>query len=297
VLDRGQREDWFDSPLIVAAAAVSALAFAAFIAHSLRPKSHPIFDLGIFANRNFTLGSLTMAATGIGMFGGNFLQPVFLDHVLAYPAMAAGLVLMARGVGSLASMAIAGRLTDSMSPKWVALPGVLLGAAGSWLMTRYSGQVTHTDLLVPLFLQGLGMGLMFVPLSTLAFSTLSMDKQAEASGIYSLVRSVSGAVGVSVTSTFLARETSAQWSELRGSINVFNPAVRQYLEGVAPNTDPQPSGAALELLARTLAAQAQLTAFISSFWFLTASFVAMVPLVLLLKPSHRARRGARPAAA
>ena len=173
------------------------------------------------------------------------------------------------------------------SAKWVALPGVLLGAGGSWMMTHYTGQVTHADLLVPLFLQGLGMGLMFVPLSTLAFSTLPMDKQAEASGIYSLVRSVSGAVGVSVTSTFLARSTDAQWSELRGYINPFNPAVPQYLEQLGLT----PDGRGLELLARALAAQAQLTAFVSSFWFLTASFVVMIPLVLLLKPSQ----GPRPA--
>jgi DHA2 family multidrug resistance protein len=292
VLDSGQREDWFDSDLIIVSTAVAVAAFAAFLVHGLRPKNHPIFDLNIFRDRNFVLGSLTMSATGIGMFGGNFLQPVFLDHVLAYPALTAGTVLMARGVGSLVSMSIAGRLTDRVSAKWVAMPGVLMGVGGSFLMTRYNAQVTPANLAVPLFMQGIGMGLMFVPLSTLAFSTLSMEKAAEASGIYSLIRSVSGAIGVSVTSTFLARTTGAQWAELRGAINPFNPALQSYMQALPLRPlEGDPAGQAMALLARALASQAQLTAFISSFWFITASSPFLGPRGLLWT-----RRGARRAA-
>ena len=189
------------------------------VAHCLRRDEHPIFDIRVFGDLNFSLGCLVMGATGVAMFGGNFLQPLFLDNLLGYPAMTAGLVLMARGVGSLVSMSFSGRFADRVSAKWVALPGVLLGLAGSYMMTGYSTQVQPMDLLLPLFLQGVGIGLIWVPISALAFSTIPQEKSAEASGVYSLVRSITSAMGVSITSTFLAREIEMQWSLLRGQIN------------------------------------------------------------------------------
>jgi DHA2 family multidrug resistance protein len=291
VLDRGQREDWFDSMQICMAAVIAVLGFAVFMVLGLRAKGHPIFDLGIFRDRNFSIGCLVMSATGIGMFGANYLQPLYLDNVLHYPAMAAGLILMARGIGSLVAMSFAGRLTDRMSAKWVAMPGAMVSVLGSWMMTRYSGEVGAFDLFVPLFLQGVGMGLMFVPLSTLAFTTITTEKAAEASGIYSLVRSVSAAIGVSVTSTFLARSNDIHWSLLREYVNPYNPAVQQYVQTMGLQLEQ-----GIELLGRAVAAQARLTAFIDSFWFITASYAIMIPLILLLQERGRRRKQPAPLA-
>ena len=283
VLDRGHRDDWFESAFISAGVAVCVAAFAVFLYHSLRPNEHPIFDVRVFADMNFALGCLVMGATGVAMFGGNFLQPLFLDNMLHYPAMTAGLVLMARGVGSLVSMGISGRIADRFSAKWVALPGVLMGLLGSWMMTRYSTEIQPADLLVPLFLQGAGMGLIWVPISALAFSTLPQGKAAEASGVYSLVRSLTSSMGVSITSTFLAREIEMQWSLLRGQINPYNPAVQAYLAPLDLHSQAQN----IALLANTVATQSKLTAFVSGFWFITASFVVMIPLVLMLRSRRR----------
>jgi DHA2 family multidrug resistance protein len=285
VLDRGHREDWFESTAICIEAGIAAVAFLVFLVHGLRPKSHPIFDLGVFKDRNFSIGSLVMGATGVSMFGGNFLQPLFLENLLAFPAMTAGMVLMFRGIGSFISMNIAGRLSDKMNPKWLALPGVLSGMLGSYLMARYNMQVDMVHLLVPTFLQGMGIGLIWVPVSALAFSTLPSSKSAEASGIYSLIRSVTAAIGVSMTSTYFARAIDSQWSLLRGHVNPFNPAVQAYLQPL----DLQPYGQGIAVLARTVATQSQLSAFVDSFWFITASFALMIPLVLLLRDRGHAR--------
>ena len=285
VLDRGHRDDWFESTFICGGVAVSIVAFAVFLYHSLRPNEQPIFDVRVFADLNFSLGCLVMGATGVAIFGGNFLQPLFLDNLLAYPAMTTGLVLMARGVGSLVSMSVSGKFADRVSAKWVALPGVLTGLAGSYMMTRYSTQLEPMDLLLPLFLQGVGIGLIWVPVSALAFSTIPDDKSAEASGVYSLVRSVTSAMGVSITSTFLAREIETQWSLLRGQINPYNPAVQAFLQPLDLHSQAQ----SIALLANTVATQSKLTAFVSGFWFITASFAVMIPLVLLLK--NRGPRG------
>jgi DHA2 family multidrug resistance protein len=280
VLDRGQRDDWLQSSSIVVAMALAAIGFAVFMALGLRRRADAVCELALFRDRNFTIGCLVMSATGVGMFGGNYLQPLFLDNVLAYPAMAAGFVLMSRGVGSLASMSIAGRLTDRMSAKWVALPGAMVSVLGSWMMTRYNAQVAPADLVLPLFLQGAGMGLMFVPLSTLAFSTIPVEKAAEASGIYSLVRSVTAAIGVSMTSTFLVRSSDMQWATLREFVNPFNPAVHDYLRSM--NLDAG-NLQAMELLGRAVGAQARLTAFVDTFWFITASYAVIIPLLFMVK--------------
>ena len=288
VLDRGQREDWFDSGAICAAAALSLASFTVFFALGLAAHRRSIFELAIFRDRNFSLGCLVLSATGVGMFGGNYLQPLYLDNVLHYPSMAAGLVLMSRGLGSLASMSIAGRLTDRLNAKWVALPGAVICVLGSWMMTRYNAQVAAGDLMLPLFLQGVGMGLMFVPLSTLAFTTLPLEKAAEASGLFSLVRSISAAIGVSTTSTFLARSTDVQWSALREYVTPYNPAVREYLAPLGLELSAQ--GA--EIVGRAVEAQARLSAFIDSFWFIAASYAVMIPLIMMVRG-----RAARPATA
>ena len=213
-------------------------------------------------------------------------QPLFLDNLLRYPAMTAGLVLMARGIGSLVSMSISGKFADRINAKWVAMPGVLLGLTGSYLMTGYNTDVMPSDLILPLFLQGLGIGLIWVPISALSFSTLPEEKSAEASGVYSLVRSITSAMGVSITSTFLAREIESQWSLLRGQINPYNPVVQSFLAPLDLHTQRE----AMSVLANTVATQSKLTAFVSGFWFITASFAAMIPLIFLLRDSGR-RRG------
>jgi DHA2 family multidrug resistance protein len=292
VLDRGQFDDWFSSRAIVAETAVAALAFAAFLWHSAQSRAHPLFDLAVFKDRNFALACLLMATIGLGMFGGMFLQPLFLETMLDYPTMAAGLAVMPRGIGTFFSMSLAGRLLGrGMSPKRLVLPGVLVSMYGSYMMAGFNAQVTYADFIVPLLLQGFGMGLIFVPLSTLAFSTLPARFAAEAAGIYSLVRSIGAAVGISMVSNFFTRTAQAQWTLLRGHINPFNPALQAYL---AP-LHLQPRGQGIALLAQATGLQAQLTAFISSFWMIAASFLLMVPLVLLLKESPHAPGPAAPA--
>ena len=280
VLDRGQADDWFNSDSIVVETLIAASAFAAFLWHSLQSREHPLFDLAVFRDRNFALACLMMATIGIGMFGGMFLQPLFLENMLAYPTMDAGMALMPRGIGTFFAMSMAGRLLGhGVSPKWLVLPGVLMSMFGSYMMTGFNAQITYADFIAPLLMQGFGMGLIFVPLSALAFSTLPTRFAAEAAGIYSLVRSVGAAVGISMVSTFFSRTAQAQWSLLRGNVNPFNPAMHAYLAPLHMDA----SGKGALLLAQATGAQAQLTAFVSSFWMMTASFLLMIPLVLLLK--------------
>jgi DHA2 family multidrug resistance protein len=280
-LDRGQTEDWFASREIWIASILCLTSLAVFLWHSLHARGPLVLDLSVFKDRNFTIACLIMGSLGVGMFGGMLLQPLFLENLLVYPAFAAGLALVPRGIGTFLTMSLAGRLSGRVNPKWLVLPGIILSMAGSYMMTRFSGEVGWQALVVPLLLQGTGMGLIFVPLSALAFSTIPQASAAEAAGIYSLIRSLGTAIGISVVSTFFARTAQAQWSLLRGHINPFNPALHDYLQQ-APQHMP-----GVALLAKSLAQQAQLTAFVSSFWLITVSFLCMLPIAFLLRTARQ----------
>jgi len=140
-------------------------------------------------------------------------------------------------------------------------------------------------------LQGLGMGLIFVPLSTIAYATLDRSRMAEAAGLYSLLRTMGAAVGISIVTTLMTRQGQVLWNELGGNITNFNPAVRQYLQSLHLSpTDPH----AAALLAQQIAEQAQMLAMIDAFQMITWSFICMLPLVFLLR---RRKAGAVPVAA
>ena len=293
VLDRGQQEDWLSSGFIVAAALICAVSFGAFVVRSATNKTNPLFNLAVLRDRNFVVAAAVMAAMGIGLFGGQLLQPQFLENLMGFPVSDAGLYLMPRGLATFAAMILVGRLSSKVSPKLLVGGGLLLSLAGSLLMTRVNAEVTGLWMAMPLALQGFGMGLIFVPMSTLAFSSIAKVYTAEAAGLYSLVRTVGSAVGISLVSTYLARSTQAHWELLRGFASPYRGAATQYLEGL--HLLPQTGGGA-QILAQTLFSQAQLAAFVDCFWFIAASFLVMAPLLFLMKkgtptghvPSHAA---------
>jgi DHA2 family multidrug resistance protein len=147
-------------------------------------------------------------------------------------------------------------------------------------MTFYSLEISTFTIIWPAFLQGLGLGLIFVPLSTIAYATLDRSRTAEAAGIYSLVRTVGAAAGISVVTTLMTREAQVAWNELGSHVTKFNPAVIDYLRSLhLQPTDPH----ALALIASQVAQQAQMTAMIDVFKATTWTFIAMLPLLLLLR--------------
>ena len=288
VLDRGQQEDWFSSGFIVITTLICVACFGLFVARSITNKANPLFNLSILRDRNFVVAAAVMAAMGIGLFGGQLLQPQFLENLLGFPVSDVGLYLMPRGLATFAAMILVGRLSNKVSPKILVGSGLFLSLLGSLLITRINADVTGLWMALPLALQGFGMGLIFVPMSTLAFSTIAKAYTAEAAGLYSLVRSVGSAIGISLVSTYLARSTQAHWEVLRGFANPYREATTQYLHGL--QLLPQTANGA-QVLAQTLFTQAQLAAFVDSFWFIAASFVIMIPLLFAMRSAKPASGG------
>ncbi len=285
VLDRGNQDDWFSSQALILATIISVASLIFFVVYTLTGKHHPLFDLRIFKDRNYLVASLIMTTIGIGFFGGMLLQSLFLQNFLGYPTFEAGLYMAPRGLASLLVMIFVGKFVNRIPPRNFILCGILASIAGNYLMTRFTSDITANDLIVPMMLQGMGMGLIFVPISTLAFTTLPKETAAEAAGIYSLIRSLGSAIGISILATYFSRDTQQNWSLLRGEITPYNEALHAYLAPLHLGTqDPQ----GVAYAARAVLHQAQNIGYIDSFWFATLNFVVMLPLLLLVRTPAKA---------
>jgi MFS transporter, DHA2 family, multidrug resistance protein len=285
LLDRGTQQDWFDAADIRIAALAAAVGLAGFVFHSLRGGREALFDLTIFRDRNFAMSCLVMGAMGLGLFGGLVLQPILLEGLLGYPIVTTGLVMAPRGIATAISMMAAGRLVGRVDARVLIGIGMLLSALGSYAMTDYSLDVTMAQIIWPAFLQGVGLGLIFVPLSTIAYTTLERSRMAEAAGIYSLVRTLGAAAGISVVTTVMTHQAQVVWSELGAHVTKYNAALLDYLRPLHLSvTDPH----AMALIAAQVGRESSMAAMLDVFKLTTWSFAAMLPLLFLLRRKREA---------
>ncbi|HUI60230.1 MAG TPA: DHA2 family efflux MFS transporter permease subunit, partial [Steroidobacteraceae bacterium] len=229
VLDQGERSDWFNSHLILLASFVAGIAFLSFLAYAWRYPQRAVFKLRIFLDRNFTTSTLLITIIGLGLYGSLLLQPLMLQHLMDYPVLTTGLVMAPRGVASMASMMLVGRLSRRVDARAMIIVGIALAAAGSYAMAHYSLVIDRSWIIWPLVLQGLGMGFIFVPLSTVAYATLRVEDAADAAGLFSLLRTIGSSIGISAVSTILARHAQISWNQLGGHVSTTNPALADYL--------------------------------------------------------------------
>jgi DHA2 family multidrug resistance protein len=280
VLDRGGQEDWFDAGQIRIAAAMSIFGLLFYIWHSMDKKVHAIFNPAIFRDRNFATASLLLAVFGLGLFGTLMLQPLMLGNLMNYPALAIGLVLAPRGIASMFSMMFVGRIIQRSDPRLLIAAGVIIFTIGTHITTQYSLEIDTFWIVFPMIIQGLGLGLVFVPLSTVAFSTLEPRYAAEAAGMYSVLRTIGSAIGISIVATIMTNHTQIAWNQLGGFINADNPALTDYL---AQGNFSLHGAQTPYLLAQELGRQSSMIGMLDGYFLVTWSFAAMLPLLLLLK--------------
>jgi MFS transporter, DHA2 family, multidrug resistance protein len=280
VFDRGNQQDWFDASDIRLAAIAAIVGIGVFVVHSLRNPITAIFDIRIFKDRNFGMSSLVIACMGLGMFGGLVLQPILLEGLLGYPIVTTGILMAPRGIATAITMLVVGRLVSRVDARILVLVGLAFGCVGSWGMTYYSLDVTTFNIVAPAFLQGIGLGLVFVPLSTVAYATLDRRRMAEAAGLFSLLRTVGAAIGISIVTTVLAHQSQILWNELGAHVTQYQAGTIEYLRRMGlPPTDPR----GLAVVAREVGRQAQMGAMLDVFKLITLSYVFMAPLVFLLR--------------
>jgi DHA2 family multidrug resistance protein len=294
-LDQGERLDWFDSSAITTLVVVAAISLTAFVLWELRV-AHPLVDLRVLANRTFALGTFLISVIGFGLYSSFLLLTFYTEHLLRYDALTAGWVLAPGGVGSLISLAIGGRLVDRIDPRWLISLGTGIIAYSLFLLGTLSLGADFWAVLWPRFVQGFGMGLVFVPLTTMTLTAVSQAELPTASGLFNVLRNVGGSVGIAVTTTWLSRQTQVHMSTLIGHVTPWSAATADRLArlqdvylaaGVDADTARRQ---ALRHLYDEVQRQASMNAFADDFLRLAAIFAVMVPLVWVMRRRSDAPR-------
>ena len=285
MLDRGQRLDWFESPEIVIEAWLAVLGFYIFVVHCATARN-PYLNLSIFRDRNFVVGLSLIFVFGVTVFSTMFILPVFLQTVQGYPVITAGWVLSARGLGTAIAMLSGGILADRFSPKNLILIGVLCCGISSWLMTEWSTEVSMDEVVYLTVISGFGMGMMWVTLTTVTFSTLSPSLRTEGAALFALIRAIGASIGTSVVVAILVRSSQVSYIELRKHINPYHELLPP--EGTVGAWDLE-STSGLMSLYHLVAEQAQMIGFLNSFVFSAVVVFMAIPLVLLLKTPPRTK--------
>jgi DHA2 family multidrug resistance protein len=274
---------------------VAVAALAGFVLWELH-FSQPLVDLRVLRNRTFALGTLLITAVGFGLYSSFLLLTFYTEHLLRYDALTAGWVLAPGGVGSLISLAIGGRLVDRIDPRWLVSLGTGIIAYSLYLMGTLTLGADFWAVLWPRFVQGFGMGLVFVPLTTMALTAVSAAELPTASGLFNVVRNVGGSVGIAVTTTWLARQTQVHMATLIGHVTPWSAATADRLARLqdvylAAGADADTARRqALKHLYEEVQRQASMNAFSDDFLRLAAIFVAIVPLVWVMRrPSDTPR--------
>jgi DHA2 family multidrug resistance protein len=285
VLDRGEREDWFDSPVIVAMTIVAVGALLGFLIRELTTRD-PVLDLTVFTDRNFATGCTLIAIVGFGMFSGMLLVAVFTQKLLGYDAWTSGLVLAPGGLGNIFSLFASGIVTRVDQRLMLAF-GCLLNAVSLYMMTSLTLGMDYWALALPRFIQGFAVGFIFVPLSTLTLATIRRDKLVNATAAYGMLRNLGGSVGIAVVTTLLSQRSQFHQVTLTSHITRWDPETHDRLGQWATYFASVGSDAftaerqAVAMLYRETITQAQLLAYVDDFWLLALMF-AIVPLFLPL---------------
>ena len=285
VLDRGEREEWFDSRLILAMAIVAVCALVGFLIRELTTDD-PVLDLTVFTDRNFACGATFSLVIGFGMFSSMLLVAVFTQKLLGYDAWTAGLVLAPSGVGNILSLFASGMVTRVDQRLMLAF-GCLLNGVALYMMTSLTLSMDYWSLAFPRLIQGFASGFIYVPMSTLTLATIRREKLVNATAVYSVMRNLGGSLGIALATTVLAQRSQFHQATLVGHINVWDPETRARLGHWVSHFTAQGSDAftaerrAVAMLYRETVAQAQLLAYTDDFWMLAVMFIA-VPLLLPL---------------
>ncbi|MBW6524882.1 DHA2 family efflux MFS transporter permease subunit [Sphingomonas sp. RHCKR47] len=289
MLDRGQTQDWFSSLEICVEGALGLFFGYLFVVHTLTAR-RPFIDIGLFRDRNFLVGSLFGFFLGTVLFGVLALLPTMLERLMGYPVVLTGLVTAPRGIGTLISMIVVGRLIKRVDPRLLIFVGFCLAAWSLHMMAGFSLEMGQDRVIVSGFVQGLGTGLVFVPLTTIAFATLDPKYRNEGAAMFTLTRNIGSAVGISVLQALTIRNGATVHARLVEGVRPDNPALGATL-GDGFDFDLPSAVAAINA---QISRQASMVSYVDAFWLLFLLTLAVIPLLLVMR-APRAGAGDGPA--
>jgi MFS transporter, DHA2 family, multidrug resistance protein len=289
VLDKGQREDWFSSSFIVWFSLVSAVSLILFVIVELRSKE-PIVNLRVFRNISFASGNFIQAISFFVLFGSIVLLPLYLQQLMGYTAFLAGLALAPGGVATLIAMPTAGKLVTKVNPRWILFSGLLLTASSMFMMSEFNLNVDLPTIIWTRVVMGFGLGFVFIPLISMAFSSIPKEEMGNATSVFSLLRNLGGSFGVAFITTFLA--VRAQVHQFHFAEHL-NPLDLHYRIGINQATSALmakagSTGIAKDaLIYQQLLKQSGMNAYRDTFFISGVIMLGIIPLIFLLKQSKQ----------
>jgi DHA2 family multidrug resistance protein len=279
LLDRGEELDWFSSREIVIEAVIGASALYLFLVHTFTARE-PFVRPSLFRDRNFAAGTLFIAIIGLTYYASLALQPPFLQNLMNYPIVSAGMVMGPRGVGTMGAMLIVGRLTGQLDTRLLLGIGLGLTAWSFYAMTGWTPDISQKTIVVVGVIQGIGLGFIFVPLSVVTLSTLPATARAEGAGLYSLSRNIGSSVGISVVNSLLTRNTQVNHADIAQHVTAVN---RMFEEPMIARLWNPLTAAGRATLDAVVTQQAQIIAYIDDYKLLMVATLAVLPLLIVFK--------------
>jgi len=288
MLDKGQEEDWFGSHFIVTLLVLAIIGMGGLIIRELKAK-HPVIDLTVFKYRSYAVGTFLMTIVGFVLYGSTVLLPLLMQELLGYTATHAGVTNLPRGLASFLFMPIVGILTGKVDARKLLAVGLTATAIAMFLVSTFSLDVGFWNFWWPLMIQGAGLGLIFVPLTTVTNDPIPRERMGNATSLFNLMRNIGASMGISAVTTLQFRQMQAHTNILGAHVNGSNPAAQQTFRGLeqvfmsrgadAVTAAHQAEGAVWGMVLR----QASMLSYNDVFRFLGGMFLVLLPLLFLMR--------------
>ncbi|HEY2329851.1 MAG TPA: DHA2 family efflux MFS transporter permease subunit [Verrucomicrobiae bacterium] len=287
ILDKGQEADWFGAEWVRWFAVASVISFFAFIWWEFQA-DHPLVNLRVFKNRNFTVGLILMTSLAAILYGTTAQLPLFLQTLMGYPALQSGYAMSPRGVAAFIATFFVGRLVGKIRMRWLLTFGFIALAYSSFLLASISLDISMGSVIWPSIINGIAISFIFVPLTTATMSQLGQAQIANASGLYNLMRNLGGSIGIAFVTTMLARGAQAHQALMVGHLTPTDPAFAQRFSAaknlLSRHADPvTATRQAYNAVYSLLDQQAHLWAFVDNFFLFGLLALAGIPLVFFFK--------------
>jgi DHA2 family multidrug resistance protein len=287
LLEHGERKDWFASREIVVLAIVSVVSLVSFVWHELHTE-HPVVDLRILKSRQMAAGVAFGGALGLCLYATVFVLPVYLQSLLGFTANQTGMVILPGALASAFTMAITGRFRGKFDGRLMVVAGVAVFMVAMWQMAHFTTLSGKSDFFLPLVLRGVGLGLIFVPLTNLALADLPMEKIPAGTGLFNLMRQLGGSIGIALSATLLTRFEVQNRAVLADNVTRYSEVTRERLFGLQHMLIGQGTpaalveGKALALLNGQVLRQAMMISYEQLFLLFSGAFLLALPLLLLM---------------
>jgi DHA2 family multidrug resistance protein len=283
LLDRGEIKDWFWSGEIITEALIAASALYLFLVHTFTAEQ-PFARPALFRDRNFAVGLVFTAIVFVTLYASLALQPPYLQNLMDYPVLTAGLVMGPRGLGTMAAMLVVGRLVGKADTRALIGIGLGLSAWSFYVMTGWTPAVSQAEIVGVGLVQGAAFGVLFVPLSTVTLSTLAPEDRTEGAGFYNLARNFGSSIGISIVNAMLTSNTQANHADIAAHVTTVNRAFDSPTIAAFWNPATAAGRAALDAM---VTQQAQIIAYIDDYKLLMVATLVVLPLLIVFKSTAK----------